>query len=108
VAIVSHHPIKGTKIRTWVSNADSNIPSLELGLVESQSLLQSFQGSEFCITESLRLHLQLVFNDSDICTFTTGKEICDISNSGIEREISEMDGIGWLVWKRELLADGVA
>jgi len=60
-------------------------------------LLQTVQRSKFCIAKTLGLHLQLVLNNSDICAFTSSKEIGDISDGGIEGEVAEMDSVGGLV-----------
>lgn len=69
---------------TRISDADSDVTSLELAAIESKSLLQSIQCCEFCVTKTLRLHFQLVFDDSDICAFAAAEEIRDISYSCIE------------------------
>jgi hypothetical protein len=92
---------------TWVSNADSNVSSLELGSIESQCLFKPFQSSELCISEPLRLVELLVLNNSDIGYFAASKEIGNVSNCGIKRKVSEMNSIRWLIGKGEFLTDGV-
>lgn len=92
---------------TWISDANSDISSLELRSVEGQSLLDAFSGCKLGVSETLWLHLQFVFDNADICALATGKEIGDIANGGIERKVTKVDSVRWLVWKWELLTDGV-
>jgi hypothetical protein len=92
---------------TWISDADSDVTTLEIVSVEGQSLLDTLSGCKFGITEALWLHLQLVFNDSNTGALAASKEVLDISNGGVEREVAEMDGVWWLIRKRDFLADGV-
>lgn len=75
--------------------------------IERQSLLQSVQSSKLCITKALRLVEFFVFNNSDICNLAASEEIVDVFNSSIKREVSEMDGIRWLIGKGKLLTYGV-
>jgi hypothetical protein len=98
---------RGASIHTRISNTNSNISSLKRAAVEGQCLLQSIPGSKFCISKSLWLHFELVLDDSDVCAFTACKEIGDIANCSIEGKVAEMDSVGWLVWQRKLLTDGV-
>tara|TARA_R110002060_G_scaffold75046_2_gene84567 strand:- start:838 stop:1107 length:270 start_codon:yes stop_codon:yes gene_type:complete len=85
------------QVRTWISNTDSDVASLEGCAIESQGLLESISRSELGISKSLRLHLKLVLDDPDICTFAASEKIGDIANSGIEGEVAEMYSVGWLV-----------
>ena len=71
-------------------------------------MLQTVSASELRITESLRLHLQLVLDNTNVSAFTSCKEIGDIANSGIEGKVSKMDGIRWLVGQWKLLTNGVS
>ena len=95
------------QVRTWISNTDSDVASLEGCAIESQGLLETISGSEFGISKSLRLHLKLVLNDPNICTFAASEEIGNIADRGIEGEIAEMDCVGWLIGEWQLLANGI-
>lgn len=93
---------------TWICNADSDVTSLKLRAIESQSLLQSIQSTKLRIAKPLGLHLKLVFDDSDICAFAVSEKIGDIANSGVERQVSQMDGIRWFIGQWKFLTDGVS
>ena len=75
---------RGSERHTRVCDADSNIPALELAAIKGQCLLQAIQSCKFCIAETLWFHLQFILNNSDIGAFTSGKEVIDVSNCGIE------------------------
>ena len=94
-------------LHTWISNADSDVSCLELASGECKSLDQTLTGSELSITEALWLHVHLVLNDADVDAVAIGEEILDILLGGVEGEVTEMGGVWWLVWERELLTDGV-
>ena len=95
-------------VLTWISNADSDVASLELGARESKSLDETLACAELGITEPLWLHLHLVLDDADVDAVASVEEVLDILLGGIERKVAEMGGIRWLIWEWELLADGVA
>ena len=88
---------RGPGLHTRICHADSNISALELAAVEGQSLLQTFQGSEFRIAESLWLHLQLILDNSHVGAFALSKEVGHIADCGIKREVAKVDRIWWLV-----------
>jgi len=92
---------------TRISDADSDVTSLKLGAVESQSLFQSVESCKFCITKTLWLHLHFVLDNSDICTLAASKEVRYISNGSIKREVAEMNGKGGFVGQWKFLANRV-
>lgn len=96
------------KSLTWVCNTNSDVAALKLLAVESQGLFQSLQRSKLGVSESLGLHLKLVFDNSNIRAFTLDEEFGDIAHGGIKREIAKMNSVRWFVWKGELLADGIS
>lgn len=93
--------------RTWIGNADSDVSSLELLSGEGNSLDQTITGTKLGITETLWLHVHLVLNNADVDAVASGEEVLDILLGGVEGKVTEMSGVWWLIWKRELLADGV-
>jgi hypothetical protein len=81
---------------------------LKLAAIESQGLLQAISSSKFSVAETFRLHLLLVLDDANISAFATGKEVVNVGDSSIKREISEMYSIGRFVGKRKFFTNRVA
>ena len=97
----------GTSTLTRISNANSDITSLKLSTIQSQCLLQSIESCKFCITKALGLHLHFILDNSNICTFASGKEVRNISDGCIKREVAKMDSKRRLIGKGKFLTNRV-
>ena len=75
----------GLWVRTRLSNADSNVPSLERSALEGESLLQSIDGGKLDIAEPFGLMGQLVFDDADAGDLAACKDFSDIVLRSVER-----------------------
>lgn len=90
---------------TRLSNADLDVPSLELGSAEGQGLLQAIDTSKLDVTEALGAVVKLVLNDADVGDLTAIEKVLNITLRSIVGKVSEVGSVRRLGRERKLLAN---